>query len=439
MIKSVFVKDVASFNSSGVRIENLNKINFIYGANGSGKTTISNYLANPSCCDSYSQCTCGWKHDKKIQTLVYNKKFRDENFGKGYIAGVFTLGKATKEEIELIEKKQDRLKEINEQGLKKKETLEKQRVKKLEEEKLKEFAWTKIYKPVEAKFKEVFKGSLTKEKFKSKILNELKNNASELLEYEELIEKSKIIFGKEPNSISRLPLVDFQSLTEIEYQPIWSEKILGKSDVNIAKLIQKLNLNDWVNKGREYLQENDICPFCQQPTISVDFKDQLENYFDESFTNSINNVKNFSEQYNLKANNVLKELESIEVQEKSNENSKLDLDKYSAFIKTYEGIIEHNSAIIKEKAKEPSRTVVLKSTFDQASNIERLIKEANIKIDKHNQIVINFHTERQKLINSVWKYLVEKFKDELVEYNKTIDGFQRGINNLSKELEGKRI
>jgi wobble nucleotide-excising tRNase len=47
----------------------------------------------------------------------------------------------------------------------------------------------------------------------------------------------------------------------------------------IFKLIQHLNIDDWVNQGRNYLQSK-TCPFCQEETITDDFKEQLKKYFD---------------------------------------------------------------------------------------------------------------------------------------------------------------
>jgi len=43
--------------------------------------------------------------NEPINGTSYNKNFRDKNFGKDSIDGIFTLGNATKEDIELIEKR----------------------------------------------------------------------------------------------------------------------------------------------------------------------------------------------------------------------------------------------------------------------------------------------------------------------------------------------
>ena len=39
MIKTVSIKKVATFDSTGVQINDLKKVNFVYGTNGCGKTT----------------------------------------------------------------------------------------------------------------------------------------------------------------------------------------------------------------------------------------------------------------------------------------------------------------------------------------------------------------------------------------------------------------
>ena len=113
MIDSITIKNVATYDNEGVKINNLKKINFIYGGNGTGKTTISNYLKNQKDV-KYNDCEIVWKNNLSVSTLVYNKKFRDENFGLGKIKGVFTLGKATKDDKEIVESKLAELKNLRE-------------------------------------------------------------------------------------------------------------------------------------------------------------------------------------------------------------------------------------------------------------------------------------------------------------------------------------
>lgn len=195
MLESITIRGIATYDPTGIKIENLKKIKFIYGANGCGKTTLSKYIydnLNPI----YDTCNLSWKGGLPVNALVYNKDFRDRNFGKGKIDGVFTLGEATKEEIEKIEKMQKDLAELKTRGIEKKASLDKQEQTKLQEEnEFKEVVWLDVYKENEIDFKEAFRGFLKKDTFKDKILYEYENNKESLLTIEELKEKSQTIFG----------------------------------------------------------------------------------------------------------------------------------------------------------------------------------------------------------------------------------------------------
>ena len=438
MIESISIKDIGSYDGVGIQIRGLEKINFIYGANGSGKTIISNFIANQTGTE-YQNCSVLWQHSQPLNKLVYNKKFRENNFGKGTIEGVFTLGEATKKDIELIEKKQLELKKLKEDGIKKKDTLNNQKEKKTEkEDNFKENSWTKVYKKYEPTFKEAFKGTLQKVSFRNKLLSEFNNNTSTLHTIEKLKEKSQTIFGEVPVTILDIKKFSFDRLIEIENEEIWSTKIIGKSDVDIAKMIQKLNLNDWVNEGRGYLQEDEICPFCQKPTITDDFKNQLEDYFDKSFTASIKQVNNFNDEYNRLAINLINELMQIETNEKSNNDTKINVGFFSAYLKTLTTQFSSNKELLGNKTKEPSRSIVLISVKEQLENIKKLITAANKEIKKHNDIVANYRMEKNNLITSIWKYIVEEFKQEIMVHQKQSGGFQKGIENLEKDIKEKR-
>lgn len=434
MIEEIKIKKIATFDESGVEITDLNKINFIYGVNGSGKTTISKFIYEPEN-EDFSTCSLKWKNDLELKTLVYNKDFRDRNFGKasGTIDGVFTLGQATKEEAEKIEAKRNELDEIKKNGLKKKETIEKQskELNELEDD-FREEVWRAVYKKYKTKFnKDAFKGFLQKKSFLAKLLYEFENNKTDLKDYYELLGKSQTIFGKTPIKIDLITEIDFEQLNIIESDKIWSKKIIGKSDVDIAKLIQRLNINDWINEGRKYIQEDsDICPFCQKHTIDDAFKNQIENYFDESFVSDTKKVKELGEEYLRISENLLNDLQLIETNEKAKENSKLDIDKFSSRLKTIISQTTANKEIITSKLKEPSRDFVFIDTKDQLVEILQIIKETNQEINKHNKIVENYSTERASLISSIWKFLTEEYNVQIQAYNKRINGLKKGIENL---------
>lgn len=106
MITRIVIKDVATFDASEHVMQDLGKLNFIFGSNGSGKTTISRVLEKP---ENYSSCGISWAGNIEIERRVYNSDFVEENFvPETGMRGIFTLGKEesdTKQKIKELEEK----------------------------------------------------------------------------------------------------------------------------------------------------------------------------------------------------------------------------------------------------------------------------------------------------------------------------------------------
>jgi len=439
MLESITIKKIATYDEAGIQITDLKKVNFVYGANGCGKTTLSNFLQN-RIDGKFANCISKWKNETPLKTLVYNKEFREQNFGKGKLNGVFTLGQATTIEIKVIEDKTEELKIIKGDGVKKRETLNIQKQKKEDLEKeFTESSWKKIYKKYDKEFKEAFVGSMKSgELFKTRLLQEFAKNNATLKTLEELREKAITIFGEVPQNIASVDTISYDRILEIEIDFIWQKIIVGKADVDIAKLIQKLNINDWVNQGRSFIQENDdTCPFCQQPTILENFKNQLENWFDETYLNDIKSVKELKQEYNSLAQNLINELNGIETNQKNFKYTKLNVDKFSAYLKTLISQNTTNSEFLNNKVKEPSRSIELVSLKEQLDLIADLITNANAEIKKHNDIVVNFNAEKASLIQSIWKFIIEEFRTDIAKFNSDKIGLETGLTALQTQLTTK--
>ncbi len=442
MIQSIGLKNVATYdNVNGVQINGLNKVNFIYGANGTGKTTISNYLQN-QLEQKYKNCYLHWQNNLSMKVLVYNKEFRENNFGKGKIKGVFTIGQATKKEIEVIEKKLEELEIIKTNKTNKSKTLEvlNQNIEDLDKE-FKESCWRKIYKHYEKEFKDAFVGSMnSKDLFKNRLLQEFSYNTLTLKPLDEIKEKAKTIFGEVPQNMTFINTINYDRLLEVESESVWKKSIVGKANVDIGKLIQKLNINDWVNQGRNYIQVGEeTCPFCQQPTIKDDFKNQIENWFDETYLININLVNELNQEYYSLTLNLINELSNIENIQKSLKDTKLNIDKFSVFLKTLFSQINTNNEYLNNKIKEPSRSIELISLKEQLDLISDLIFLANEEIRKHNNLVENFNVEKTELIKSVWKFIIEESRLDIQNYLEKKDGLEKGVTSLNDKLKEKTV
>ena len=274
MINKIIVKNVATYDTEGIVIDKLEKVNYIYGANGCGKTTISTLLEDTAC-EKFSDCQVEWDHNLPEKVFVYNKTFREKNFKESSdIAGIFTLGQATTEEIEEINRKKAELEEKTHHIKGNNETIEDLRGK-IEKEKsdFKEIIWKDVYKTNEDKFKEAFSGFLKKEAFASK-LKELALPEKENITREDVEKRAAKLFGEPPVKKEQLFQLSKQYIMQIESLAIWDKCIVGKKDIPIARLIIQLENGDWVNQGRKYIYSGSKCPFCQKDTIDEDFRSQ---------------------------------------------------------------------------------------------------------------------------------------------------------------------
>ena len=70
MINDIIVKNVATYDNSDHLIANLKKLNFFYGTNGSGKTTISRIINSPF---NYKDSTIQWENNRPLNCIIRNR------------------------------------------------------------------------------------------------------------------------------------------------------------------------------------------------------------------------------------------------------------------------------------------------------------------------------------------------------------------------------
>jgi len=126
-----------------------------------------------------------------------------------------------------------------------------------------------------------------------------------------------------------------------------------------------------------------------------------------------------------------------QIQQPRNTATKLNIDKFSAYLKTLSSQFVFNKELLGNKGKEPSRSIELISAKEQLENIEKLIADANNEIKIHNDIVNNYQTERSALIKAVWKFVTEEAKDTITAFNTSVKGLQQGITNIEKLIKEK--
>lgn len=451
MIASIFMKSCATYTEEGAAIENCKKINFIYGPNGSGKSTISNYMSDTSA-SQFSACKINWTSPVSTDILVYNRGFRTRHF-KENIAGVFTLGQATIEEKEELEKMKRNRERKQEDCISRSNSLKK---KKEEEQKhkddFKDTVWNVILKENEIDFQDAFSGFRnSKEKFRDEVIKRYKRSHSSTDTRESLIERSKNLFSKKPKIINSVDItqinLSFSKIKEIEQDLIWSKVIVGNKDVPISKLIEFLDNADWVNRGRRYIQSDGVCPFCQQKTITNELEEQFNSFFSGEYEKDTLYIKTLIQNYKNTSEQILLTLSSSIENNSGLSIINFDIDKYHTLYSALKTFFSSTLTEMTTKDSEPSRIIKLPDSSAVVNDILFLINDANNTIVNHNRMVDNYIDEKESLIDSVWTFLldeqealIDSYLRDLEAFRKAKAGIEKGIkecNNQIDELDEK--
>lgn len=435
MIESLSIAKVATYAETPEVMSGLKAVNFVFGSNGAGKTTIGRLIADAT---SFPECRVSWKGGTPLQTLVYNRDFVDRNFKPSEdLKGVFTLGE---EQVEVLEK-------IAELRLAR-DTL----TKKIEgwnealggkdgaggkrgemvalDTAFKEKCWSQKIK-YDSRFQKAFEGVRnSSEKFKDRMLEHVAS-ASDLLPLSDLEKRADAVFGQAPVLEPLVPTIDAANLLSHESNPVLKKKVVGKGDVDIAAMINKLGNSDWVKEGIPFFEKNDeICPFCQQATEEA-FSRSLEEYFDETFVRDTGKIEELEAGYRVDSESLRQKIAAIA----STPNRFLDVERLGIEREILDGKLTINYQRILEKRKEPSHSVQLDSIEGVVEAIGALISSANSQISEHNRMVQNLSSEKQKLVAQVWRFVVEEIRADITAYQAARGNTAKAIKGLSDQIE----
>lgn len=436
MIESIQVANAASYGPNPEQMAGLAKLNYVYGANGSGKTTLSRIIADEG---RYPGCQVRWRGGQRMETRVYNADFVDRSFTQQTeLKGVFTLGEEQAETLARIAETKASIEELT--GKIDKYSLalggadgtggKLAEVTVLEND-FKNKCWEQ-----KVAHDEVFQGAFAgvrnnAEKFKARVLLEQSTNKANLEAYDDLVRRAQTLFGSEPTSTAAIALPDFARLLEDESNTILAKVVIGKDDVDIAAMIKRLGNSDWVRLGRPYFEINqNICPFCQQPTDDG-FARSLAEYFDEVFVADIRAIEALGTQYASDSTLLLRSLDQV----LESPSDFLDSAGFEAQRDLLKALLKVNQDRLTDKKREPSRIVQLESLSGVGATIGEQLQEANQRITEHNAMVANLGKEQSRLTSAVWRFVLEELKADLTLYVTAKDSLQKAITSLRAQID----
>lgn len=440
MITKINLNKVASYKSQ-TTLETDKKVNLIYGLNGTGKSTLSDYL-HQRADEKYKNCSIEGLDDNH-EILVYNQTFIQETFFEvENLKGIFTLSKENKEaetkitnarkEIERLEaenalKNQELESEkfdINLKEVAKKNTVWKIKTDYSGGDRVLEFCLDKLMGSKDSLYNHIV--SLNKPTTKPiKSIDDLKNDLQS-------------ISGDNAQIYTALPQITF-ALQSIETEAIFSKQIVGNENSTVSQLIKELGNSDWVKLGLQYLpkvqtQENATCPFCQEKTISNNLAESIKKYFDASYEADINALKSFLDNYSQAIQNIPSK--SVFEANPKFETHKKDFEiKYNAFIK----VVEDNKKLIEDKIKTASVSVTLKSSEKSLEEINEVIQKINGLVEVHNRNIEQKDTVKTNIKKTFWEIMRWDYDQTISSINADKSASKIKIDTIEAAIKDNSI
>ncbi|MFZ3527907.1 AAA family ATPase [Vibrio harveyi] len=427
MISQINLANVTSYKSKTTLTTN-KKVNIIYGLNGSGKSTFSNYFYTPEH-DNYKDCSHS-SDDCKI--LVYNQKFiQDVFYDKDSINGIFSLSSENKKAKEKVEQLGIQIDQLNEKSAGFKAELDKENA---SLKKAKDTAETNVWE-----IKKNYSGGDRVLEFclerlmgkKETLFNHLVSVPLPAIKPPKTIEMLKeevaAIEGDKAITYSILPKISLSELLA-EDKELLKEIVIGNDDSPISKLINQLKNSDWVSSGLEFLDkiEDDTCPFCQSKTVTPELIAQIKDYFDESYEQSKEKIAEIATKYEMIVGSII----SFD----SYKTSPFCTDSLAEMTENY-GLItaalNDNLHKIEQKKLTPSLQVELEEFAGYIEKFNELVDLVNGDIGTHNQKIINSTAEKVNIKKQFWQIV-------RWEYDQTIKAYeyaQKDCNDKTTELE----
>ena len=436
MISKIVLNGVASYKKEAV-LDTDKKVNLLYGLNGTGKSTFSEFLYDQIRA-RFSQCSIeGLEENDTV--LVYNQQFVQETFYvPAGIHGIFTLSKGNADAQKVIDTTSAEVKKLTEQK------------RKIEEKKIKNeqkhLAEIEEYKKQVWKIKTEYTGG---DRVLAFCLDGLKGNKDTLFKHIISLEKPE---GELDYSVDDLKKEAQQlqgeaqsrqllskvliNVEDIEQSELLSKVIVGDKNSSIASLIETLGNSDWVNTGIKYVHidgEKGVCPFCQQKTITQNFLEQINAYFDESYNRDKSQIEQMISRYDAEIKKATDFFNAIK-DDSFLEKNKAEIESLSANLIS---VLEHNLNTLREKAKTPSIQVSLQPINEIIESINSIIKNANNEITLYNQRIADIKGSKSKIRDSFWCLMRKEYNSVIELYAANEKAYEQSVKNAQKELQTK--
>lgn len=373
-------------------------LNFFYGKNGSGKSTIAKEIKTPG--------VVKWNDPFSITSdsiYVYNEDYIKENIQSyGNIPGVFTITEQNAKVKAEVDNKQREKRSAEATLIKLTDAVinAEKRVNAVEDKYI-NTVW-KTTEEIRKKYPETQSGFMSNKK---KFANRIEQTQSIQYDFEEIEKLYKFAYG---NDAKRYQPFKTVSLSNLPDDTILSESIVGSASSTFASFLKDIGAADWVRQGHIAYQHKagEKCPYCQG-ILPNDFEEKLAECFDDSYKRRVNELNRFYQTYR---SSLASTRDTLQQNNRDNFDCP-ELKEYSFLVQQFISTIDKNLALLQTKLDEPGKTIELDDFHGIVAEINSVIGIINDHISANNTAYDDRDGSQRKCEDMVWclmRYNCEK-------------------------------
>ena len=376
---------------------------------------------------------------------MYNRYFISRNFAnKESVPGVFTMGEDSIETQRKIEDLKDEIGNATAKRDSAKSQLEQASIDLAKARDAVRDACWQVKSEIPSMLVSHLTGIRTKQTFQDKLFDKMATlvGGEALPNLAALEQRASVVFDDSVVTAPPIPTIDFDSLIVFGDNPILQKVIVGKEDLPIGALIKRLGNSDWVAQGRQYVGDDDVCPFCQQHTLTKDLKSELEGFFDETWQADIDGLKVLSRDYASHADTTFRTVEGILVSHKQF----IDAQALQARLAELKGVIQANMDAIARKQSQPSIVISLLDATEVCQAINELLSSGREAVNAHNDMIQNRTKEKSAVLDEIWlfaaliaKQRIKSLQDVETSAKKKADGLNATVTKQEEAIKAQTV
>lgn len=405
-------------------------INFFFGNNGSGKSTIGKTIKVDS--------GVTWRSGKSVSDYtihVYNQDYITANLSSYHnLPGVFTVNEVNAEIQRKVEEKYaekkaaaDAFKAATNEKKKKQDALD-QAFATFQTE-----CWDNTT-DIRTAFRSTQTGKMQKKSFAEEVL--LRNESAQEHDVDALKRLYDVAYSADAKRYAEFTtILDSTVLDTLAGRAILGEIIVSSADTPFAQFVKAINATTWVQQGHSQFHGavKGKCPYCQQD-LPTTFEDDIRACFDAQYQESVNALGEFCESYKNAANALFIPLQRTPAELYPG----IDLTPYTDKLAAIKGVISANLQLIAEKKNDPSKVVAIEDVAPMLDELAAIIEGFNKLIRENNAVLDEKPRKQAECKTAVWEHIAFMLGDEVSRYKASKAALEREMSTLTATIAAQR-